>query len=135
MTATTPDTSVVIAGLCAWHPDHELARPLLGTEAIGHVLVESFAVLTRLPRGRVVLPSLAWTALSETFRSDPLTLSGPDIAELIGRLASEGISGGAVYDALVAETARRNDLVLLTLDERAVATYRAVGVEVEFLRA
>lgn len=37
--------------------------------------------------------------------------------------------GGATYDALVGMTAREFDAELLTLDERAAVTYRAVGVQ------
>ena len=38
--------------------------------------------------------------------------------------------GGAVYDALIAATAREAGATLLTLDARAVRTYRAVGADI-----
>jgi toxin FitB len=43
------------------------------------------------------------------------------------------ISGGAVYDALVGLAARSSRRVLLTSDQRAAATYAALGVNVEFV--
>jgi predicted nucleic acid-binding protein len=51
----------------------------------------------------------------------------------LARLVARGIVGGSAYDAIVAETARQSDLTLVTLDDRARATYEAVGVELELL--
>lgn len=48
-------------------------------------------------------------------------------------MASAGIGGGAIYDALIAESARLAGATLVSADRRAAATYAAVGVEVEFL--
>lgn len=56
-------------------------------------------------------------------------------AALFDRVAELGTAGGAVYDALVAEAARVNDRVLLTVDRRATNTYQAVGVEFLLLEA
>ncbi len=46
-------------------------------------------------------------------------------------LADLGISGGAVYDALVGLAARAAGLTLLTRDARALGTYAALGLPVE----
>ena len=43
-------------------------------------------------------------------------------------VADRGITGGAVYDALVAATAMNAKATLLTRDHRAARTYEAVGV-------
>jgi predicted nucleic acid-binding protein len=48
-------------------------------------------------------------------------------------MAEAGISGGAIFDALVAAAAREHGLVLATRDSRARSTYRALGVEVRFI--
>lgn len=48
-------------------------------------------------------------------------------------LAEAGISGGAVYDALVAAAAVHHGLPLVSRDRRALDTYRALGLDVEFL--
>lgn len=135
MTAT-PDTSVVVAGLSAWHPDHDIARTVLERRppVCGHVLVESYSVLTRLPQPRRLAPSIVTEALLATFRDDPITLGAAALRRLVGRLTTIGVAGGSVYDALVAETAREHGLELATLDRRATTTYDAVGVRVEFLR-
>lgn len=52
---------------------------------------------------------------------------------LLGLAVRAGLAGGAVYDALVAATAKRASARLLTRDRRAVATYEAVGVDYELL--
>ena len=44
-----------------------------------------------------------------------------------------GVSGGAVYDALVAAAAAHHRLPLVSRDRRAAETYRAFDVEVEIL--
>jgi predicted nucleic acid-binding protein len=48
--------------------------------------------------------------------------------------AALGLAGGAVYDGLVAATAREHRLPLITCDRRAESTYRALGVNYELLR-
>jgi hypothetical protein len=42
-----------------------------------------------------------------------------------------GIVGGALYDGIVAATAREHGLTLKSFDTRASATYRALGIQVE----
>jgi predicted nucleic acid-binding protein len=52
------------------------------------------------------------------------------LIELLGRT---GIAGGSVYDALVGATAIEHRIKLATRDRRALATYRALQVDVEVL--
>jgi predicted nucleic acid-binding protein len=49
-------------------------------------------------------------------------------------LARLGISGGAVYDALVAAAARQHRLPLVSADARARPAYEAIGAELELIR-
>ncbi|MGD9997611.1 MAG: PIN domain-containing protein [Ilumatobacteraceae bacterium] len=135
MTDITPDTSVVVAGLSSWHPDHEAARSALASRPriIGQVLLESYSVLTRLPPGRRVEPAIVLAALSGTFPDSPIVLPARRMFPLLRRLEAVGISGGATYDAVIAESARSAGLRLTTLDSRARPTYAAVGVEIEWL--
>ena len=53
--------------------------------------------------------------------------------ELLELLGKAGIGGGSVYDALVGATAVEHRIKLATRDQRAVATYRALQVDVEVL--
>jgi predicted nucleic acid-binding protein len=43
-----------------------------------------------------------------------------------------GVAGGAVYDALVGACANEHELPLATTDRRALETYRALGVRIEW---
>lgn len=131
MTATTPDTSVVVAGLSSWHPDHESARQILmqATIGIAHVIVESYSVLTRLPGGQRIPADVAWQALDSVFEEPPMVLASTAFGPLLSRLAAAGIAGGATYDALVAETARTHGFELVSFDRRATRTYGTVGVD------
>lgn len=52
---------------------------------------------------------------------------------LLGKLTELGIAGGSVYDALVAAAAAEHNLPLVTRDQRAIATYRALGIQLEVL--
>ncbi len=135
MTGDTPDTSVVVAGLSSWHPDHDRARRVLADRprVVAHVLVESYSVLTRLPRSRGLEPSIAIEALSQAFHDQPIALPARRLWPLLERLNAAGISGGGTYDGLVAESARVAGLRLISLDVRALSTYSAVGVDVEWI--
>jgi toxin FitB len=60
-------------------------------------------------------------------------LEDPEQGTLIERLARLSISGGAVYDAIVAVTADRHKRTLLSCDRRAATTYERLGVDVVYL--
>lgn len=129
------DTSVAVPYLDESHGGHEAAvgavrerRPALA----GHAAFETFSVLTRLP-GQLQVPGpVATAALSAAF-PDPCWLTAEEHADLLGRLGPAGITGGAVYDALVGETARCRARVLLTRDRRAARTYDVVGARYELV--
>lgn len=54
-------------------------------------------------------------------------------ADLLAELPALGVAGSAVYDALVGATARHHGSVLVSRDRRAVATDRALEVDVHLL--
>jgi predicted nucleic acid-binding protein len=127
------DSSVIVAALLDWHPRHPVAVRALGRRprAVAHALVESFSVLTRLPAPHRISSALAVELLGDAFREAPLVLEPAEYRRLLADAAKTGLSGGAVYDALIARTAARHRAVLLTADDRAAMTYTAVGVAVE----
>ena len=122
------DTSCMIAAVCEWHEHHAAAvaeierrlsrgRPLVPAPA----LVEAFAVLTRLPAPHRLSPSDAWTLLKTNFvtRARTATLTSAAYRRLLARLANENIGGGRVYDAVIADCARRAGVgVLLTFNRK-----------------
>jgi toxin FitB len=92
-------------------------------------LAETYSVLTRLPGDLRLEPADAARLLDERF-AKPLVLGARPSARLPRTLSRLGISGGAVYDALVALAAVEHDVDLATRDLRAKATYEAVGARV-----
>lgn len=128
------DSSVLVAGFASWHERHEQARrALVGAQVVGHALVEAFSVLTRLPAPHRAAPDLAAAFLGDVASAPPLVLPAKAWDQLPARLASVGIAGGATYDALIAVTAQQFEAELLSLDVRAVATYRALGARYRLL--
>jgi toxin FitB len=120
----------VIAGLSAWHEQHEAAAEALASIDVlpAHVVVEAYAVLTRLPSGLAVPAATAASVLARRFPKAPLRLAEADRATLLARLAGAGVFGGASYDGLVALEAHTHGRALLTLDDRAQVTYRRLGI-------
>lgn len=129
------DTSVAVAAFAPWHEAHEVALAAMTDDVRlpAHCGLETFATLTRLPEPfRAPAPVVA-EYLTRRFAGHWLPASTEDVIALPGELSALGIAGGAVYDALVAITARSHGAVLRTLDRRAIPTYRATGVEFELL--
>ncbi len=129
------DTSVAVALAIVDHSHHESTSSAVGTRRLGlagHAAFETFSVLTRLPAPARRAPATVAHLLAESF---PYTrFLGPQTAaSLLTALAAVDIAGGAVYDALVGACAVEHGIVLATRDRRALETYRALEVRVEFL--
>ena len=133
-TKVAVDTSVSIPLLLAGHEQHDAVVVAVGNRELllaGHAAIETFAVLTRLPVSERVTPHDAMTLMNDVFAG--VCEVSTTTAAVVQRIASAGIGGGAVYDALVGMACVDNDLMLLTRDERALPTYAALGVRVELL--
>ena len=104
-------------------------RDALGLRAGSTVDISRYgAGLQLLPTGptaRLVEESGVLVAAGETVIDDDVVSGLTD-----GVLSRLGVSGGAVYDALVTLTAVEHGAALATRDARARATYEAVGVRV-----
>lgn len=133
------DTSVIVAALLSWHERHEaaaraVARALRtpGTLVIpSHALVESYAVMTRLPAPHRLTASDALELLRENFRDVRVAaLASREVWPFLSRVAEAKISGGRTYDALILESARDAGATrLLTLNARDFERFDA-GLEV-----
>lgn len=132
---TTVDTSVVVAAFASWHESHRAAsKALRGAPRLpAHVALETFSVLTRLPPPHRAEAEIVSTFLELRFPDPVLTLSSADLKHLPQEAVAAGIAGGAIYDALVAATARRAGATLLTRDRRAVPVYEAMGAAYELV--
>ena len=62
-----------------------------------------------------------------------LRLTGPAYRKFLSGLAELNVTGGSVYDALVAATAAAHAVPLITCDRRAVPIYERYGIRVQFL--
>ncbi|KRF19975.1 hypothetical protein ASG90_19810 [Nocardioides sp. Soil797] len=124
------DSSILVPALISWHPEHRTSRAALRDDVDSvpaHVLVECFSVLTRLPAPHRISAGNAAEALA-SIGLKSITLPASRYSSIVSTLGRSGIAGGAVYDALVAETARHHDHLLLTRDRRARPTYDVMGV-------
>jgi predicted nucleic acid-binding protein len=124
------DSSLVIAAFASWHESHDAARRALdaGVEAIEHCALETLSVLTRLPPPHRAPGDLVRDFLRERFPGPFLRLSAKAYRRFLFELPERGISGGAVYDALIAATAAAHGVELLSCDRRAAANYERYGV-------
>jgi predicted nucleic acid-binding protein len=129
------DTSVAVALSVADHSHHQASWRNLGDRSLGlagHAAFETFSVLTRLPPPARRTPRVVAHLLAVNFPYSRFL--GPDAtASLLAELPRIGIAGGAVYDALVAASANEHRLPLATRDQRAVDTYRLLGVRFELM--
>jgi predicted nucleic acid-binding protein len=118
------DTSVVVAAFATWHEGHAAAAAVLGRgpRIPAHVVLETYSVLTRLPPPHRAPADVVGAFLTGRFREAPLALA-----------SREGITGGAIYDAVIAATALHAGATLVTRDERARVTYDRVRVPYELL--
>jgi predicted nucleic acid-binding protein len=130
------DTSLVVAAFATWHDAHAEAAALLGRRPRlpSHVLIETYSVLTRLPPPHRAAASIVTGFLDASFPEPPLGLAANAYRSLVRLAAQAGLTGGAIYDALVAAAAKQARATLLTRDRRAITAYEAVGVRYELLQ-
>jgi predicted nucleic acid-binding protein len=129
------DTSAAVPLVVADHDHHSATARAVGDRAVGlagHAAFETFSVLTRLPPPLRRKPAVVHRLLLANFPY-PCFLSAEATGDLWRRLVVLGITGGAVYDALVGAAAAERGVGLLTRDTRALETYRALGVDVELV--
>ncbi len=74
----------------------------------GHALVEAYSVLTRLPPPHRLGPDLAATILRQNFidQAEIAALDADAYSDLLIRAGMERITGGRVFDAIIAHCAR-----------------------------
>jgi toxin FitB len=120
------DTSCLVAAVCSWHQHHEATRrEIERRRAAGesptlaaHSLAEAYSVLTRLPEPHRLRPADALDLIEANWsRARLVALGGADYRRTLRRCRDLSIAGGAVYDALIAECARKAGVsTILTWD-------------------
>jgi len=111
------DTSVLVAALVEPHPQHDRALPWLRKAkdeelelaVSSHTLAELYAVLSTLPVSPRITPGLALRLIRESVEpaASVISLSSSDYLTTIKRMSELGISGGAIYDALIVRAAQK----------------------------
>lgn len=131
------DSSVVVAAFGAWHEHHAVAREALTgrPELPAHAALEAYSVLTRLPDPFRAHPVIVAEFLRRQFGTRRLALPARLHGTLPTRLAALDIAGGAVYDALIALTAKAAGAEIYSLDRRAKTTYDRCGAASRLLNA
>lgn len=128
------DTSVLVPALHQLQPDHEVCREVLGRVGAlpAQVILESYRILTGVGQLPALAPAMAMAAL-EALDLPSVTLPPGEYLKLTRLLANAGRSGGAIYDAQIAATAKHHGLTLLSRDHRATSVYALVGVDYELI--
>lgn len=110
------DTSVLVAALTGRHTHHHRAIPWLSRAIAGevrmvlssHSLAETYAVLTRTPPPVRVAPEVAAIQIREVARhGEVIHLDANDYVRLIGECAEKQLRGGAVYDYVIHNAAKK----------------------------
>ena len=126
------DTSAAVALVVEDHEAHVATLEAVRGRRLGlagHAWFETYSVLTRLPGGLRRSPADVAALLAHNFPATEF-LAEEAAAALGPELAGLGISGGAVYDALVGAVARQHGRSLVSCDGRARPVYEALGVRV-----
>ena len=112
------DTSVLVAGCVGRHPHFPRARVVLDSIAAGrdegsiscHSLAETYSALTSLPLSPRILPAEAERILQVNIRSRfrLIALTTAMYLKAVDCCVRRSLPGGKVYDALIAECARKS---------------------------
>ncbi len=73
-------------------------------------------------------------ALDQNFPDSWLVLDADAHRACLDRAVDAGLSGGALYDALIAATAAEHGATLISADRRASPAYETMGARVEYLQ-
>ena len=131
----------MVAAVCAWHEHHEAAadeidRRLRARESLvvaGPALIESYAVLTRLPTPHRVDPGDARQVLQVSFvrQGRLVALEAARYASLLDQAPERGVTGGAFYDAVIAACAIKARVrTILTFNLAHFRRYADEGLEI-----
>ncbi len=112
------DTSVLVAAIVEPHPLHAFAFPWLKRARAkefdmliaGHTLAELYAVLTTLPISPKITPGIAGHLIHSDVETlaKMVSLSPSEYSSVVKRMVDLGLSGGVIYDAIIAKAAKKS---------------------------
>ena len=145
------DTSVLVAGLIDFGPQSAPAQSVMhgvaektiaGAATAWHCCLEFYSVATRLPPEYRLTPSDACRLVEEEILARLVVHDLPSTArrEFLRAAAEDATAGGRIYDAHIAEVARRASASVVVTDNRRhflAALRHGLRVETpsEFLRS
>ena len=122
------DTSVLVAGAIDFGPQsapaqsvlHAIAEKRVSGSTAWHCCLEFYSVSTRLPPEYRLAPADAERLLAEEIlaRLAVHDLPAAERSRLLKAAAVDGIAGGRIYDAHVAEVARAAGATVVVTDNR-----------------
>lgn len=141
MAGFVPDTSCMVAAVCSWHEHHqraavELNRRLASRESMlvaAPALIEAYAVLTRLPPPHRLAAQDAFALLNANFIrvGQLIALDAASYRTLLQSAATNGVTGGHAYDAVIARCAlNAKATAIVTFNERHFLSLAPPGIEI-----
>ena len=124
----------MVAVVCSWH-EHNMRATRAIEERLKQkhkmivaapALIEAYSVLTRLPSPHRLAPADALNLLEANFvlSAKLIALGASGYRSLLRGAPDAGVSGGRIYDAVIASSARRaNVQALLTFNELHFASF------------
>jgi predicted nucleic acid-binding protein len=121
------DTSVLVAALLVNHSNHSLAFPKLESAQRGkvrgyisaHSLAELYSVLTRHPNLKVSPDEAQALIIDLSGYLEVVSLQSEDYNAAISQMVALKLSGGGIFDALIAQAALKAKVNhLLTLNAK-----------------
>ncbi len=128
--------------MSSWHVHHiQSAREIERRLDDGHTLVvaspaliETYAVMTRLPPPRRLSPGTVMALLEANFAGaaiEVVALDPSDYRRLLGQAAVHGVAGGRTYDAVILACAiAAHADVLLTFNDRQFRSLALGAIEI-----
>jgi predicted nucleic acid-binding protein len=121
------DTSILVGGLIELGETSLAAERILDAVTSGrlkhactawHCCLEFYSVATRLPAGLRLTPQTAWRLMEDSIvgRIDIVDLPTTARVAFLRSAGTQGVAGGRIYDAHIAESARLAGATFLVTD-------------------
>lgn len=131
----------MVAAVTSWHEHHDRACREIENRlqrkhrmiVAGPALIEAYAVLTRLTAPHRIAPTDAMSLLDANFIQGirVAALAASEYATSLRTASAGSVSGGQIYDALIAACARKAGVnVLLTFNEKHFSAFAGDDLEV-----
>ena len=122
------DTNILVASTIEAHPNHSISFPWIQqvrNKSIDgyistHSIAELYAVMTRLPLAKPLSHQQVHDVIVNNLESfHSVNLESNDYLEIIRNVARLNITGGGIYDAIIAQAALKANVdTLLTMNSK-----------------